>query len=100
MNRDALHVTKPERINLRMGSRAADERIVFRNGSVGVDAQHLAHVAVECLGLRPVCGIDAITRRDRCRREERAIRRLNDTTERAFGVQENLHIFEPFVVTG
>jgi hypothetical protein len=65
MNGDALHVAKSERIDFRMRPGTADERIVFRNGSIGVDAQHLPHVAVERLRLRPVCGINAVSGRDR-----------------------------------
>ena len=47
-------VPHAERVNLGMRVRAARRRIVLRDRAVGIDAQHLAYVAVELLRLRPV----------------------------------------------
>ena len=81
-----------------MRAGAADERVVLRNRSVGVDAQHLAHVAVELLRLRPVDRVDAEAGRNRGRDEQRAVGRLNQPSAGAFGVQQHLHVLEPLVV--
>ena len=49
-----LVVADAQRVDLRPGSLAADEWIVPGNRSVGVDAQHFPHEAVELLRLQPI----------------------------------------------
>src|SRR5262245_2801016 len=57
MNGDTLDVAEAERVDFRMRPGAAGKRVVFWNRSIGVDAQHLAHVAVVLLRLGPVDGV-------------------------------------------
>src|SRR5438093_10548142 len=99
MNRHALHVSEAERVNLGMhAAGAAGKGVVLRDRSVRIDPQHFAHVAVELLRLRPVDGVDADARGNRGRDEQRTVRRLNQPSADAFGVQQHLEILEPLVV--
>src|SRR6185295_5409169 len=73
MNRHALYVSEAERVDLGMRAIAAGKRIVPGDRSVRVDPQHLAHVAIELLRLRPVHRVDADAGGNRGRDEQRAI---------------------------
>src|SRR4030095_16130269 len=74
---DALDVSESERINFGVCAGPTDKRIVFRNRSVGIDAQNFSHVAVEGLRLRPVDGVDAKAGRNRGRDAKHAVRRID-----------------------
>src|SRR5262249_42696637 len=93
---DPLHVPETERLDFRMCARLADERVVFRNRSIGGDAQDLTHVAVERLRLWPIYGIDSETGRNRRCHEQRTVRRLNHAAQSALRIQKNLHILDSF----
>ena len=98
MNRNTLNVSDADRENLGARAAATDERVVGRNRSVRVDAQHLAHVAVELLRLRPVDRVDADAVGSSRRDEQRAVARLNQTAAGAFCVEQHFEILEAPVV--
>src|SRR5438034_4514080 len=72
MDADALVVPDSERVNLRTRAGAAHERVVFRDRSVGVDTQHLAHAKIQLLRLRTVQRVDADACRNRRGDERRS----------------------------
>ena len=98
MDGDALGIPEAERIDLRMRAPPADERVVFRNRPVRIDAENLAHVAVQLLWLRPVDRVDADAARDGGRHEQRAVGRLNHAADGPFHVQQHTHVLEALVV--
>ena len=94
MQRHALIVADAERVDLGTRAGAADEGVVLRNRSVGVDAQDLAHEAVELLRLRPVHRVDADARGNARRHEQRPVAGLNRPAADALGVEDGFHVLE------
>jgi hypothetical protein len=94
VQRHALIVADPEREDLGPRAGAADERVVLRHRAVGVDAEDLAHQAVELLRLRPVHGVDADAGGDARRHEQRAVGQLHRASADALGIQQRLHVLE------
>ncbi|MNS94354.1 hypothetical protein D3C72_1285670 [compost metagenome] len=94
---DALHVAVAQRPDFRPRARLADEGVVSGDAAVGVDADGLAHVRAEILGLRPHRLVGALAQGD----EQLAVGRKGQRRAEmlvavigGLGVEEGLNVLD------
>ena len=97
MHRGGLHVAMTERPDFRPDASLADERIVFGDRAIGIDADNLADAAVHLLSLHAPLGDRAVALRDEqgaVAPEVEASAEMQRRDERRRLVIDHLHVLD------